>query len=94
MKAKVQVLAVQSNKGKNGNMYYKLCCLDMEPAPARMMDTFDFNMNPYDIERIGKPDTLTNEIIEIGLTGLRAGFGGRFEYSGIIISELKKPAGK
>ena len=90
MKAKVQVLAVESNKSKkNDTVYHTLVCLDMEKGHCRMKNTFDYGLSGLDVEHYPNPADLENEVIELGLVDVRAGFGGRFEFRGSILTAPK-----
>ena len=90
MKTKVQVVGVDKYNGKNG-VGHTLCCFDQD-MDTRVNNTFDYNVSELDKDTFGDPENLKNQIIEVGLTELSAGFGGRIRTRGRILSVPKKAA--
>lgn len=90
MQAKVQVLSIESHKSKkNEQTYHTLVCLDMDKGSNRMKNTVDYAMSAHDVEKYPDPSVLENQVVELGLNDVRAGFGGRYEFRGAILTAPK-----
>lgn len=87
MKVKVQVIGVEHFNGKKG-VGYTLVCFDQD-VENRLTNTFDYQVSDLDKDRHGDPDNLKNQVIELALTNIEAGFGGRMRMRGQILTPPK-----
>jgi hypothetical protein len=90
MRIKCVVIAVESRIApKNGVTYKTLTCLDSDTGANRMKNTFDYAMSRMDVEKHTDEEALVNQTVELAVTELSAGFGGRMRFQGHILSAPK-----
>lgn len=85
MKVKVSVLGerVEQFQGKRGPVKQNILCLMDMDNENRLLNTFDYVMNDEEVEKLsGK---IKDKVIDVGITGLDAGFGGRLRAKGKLI---------
>ncbi|VGO21714.1 hypothetical protein [Pontiella sulfatireligans] len=88
MKVKVQILGHEKFDTKKGVLRHQLACLDMD-TQKRLINTFDYSYSDLDQDTCGDPEKLIGKIVEIGLTHIEAGFGGRIRTRGEILTAPK-----
>lgn len=86
-KMKVQVIGVEHFNGKRG-VGYTLVCFDQD-VENRLTNTFDYQVSDLDKDRHGDPETFKNQVVDIAITGIESGFGGRMRMRGQILTAPK-----
>jgi len=87
MRVKCMVIAASHDKSKkDGRMYETLTCLDSDTGDCRMKNTFDYGLSQRDVEKFPDTEALVNQTIELAVTEVRPGFGGREKFSGHILT--------
>jgi len=87
MKAEIVELGVESYQGKRGQVTTPvLTLLDRSEGP-RCKNTLDFMLTEEQSAKLPTHDSakLAGKPIEVGITDIRNGFGGRMRIAGVIV---------
>ena len=79
-----------AKNGKPAGEAKQLVCLDMEPhAGERMSNTFDYRLAEHEVQFFG---SMRDRVVEIAITELTPGFGGRMKARGHLVEASIKAA--